>query len=277
MGESRPFEGKYALVSGSSRGIGRVVAEHLASLGAAVAIHGSSPTSTRAFNEADSLQSVADEISEATGSRVLPVSGDLRDFAVVEALIQQVREAFGCIDFLVNVAGGDIGAEGTFGSKGGKPQPNDAVFVPLADLNAVLERNLHSCIYMCKAVAPEMMERRSGHIVNISSVDGSIGLAKGSIYATSKAGVSHYTRCLATQLREYNVHVNAIAPGSIVTARFSATRELEEPLLATDGTLIRYGRPIEIARVVEFFCSPLSSYVSGQVLRVDGAEQVWPG
>jgi 3-oxoacyl-[acyl-carrier protein] reductase len=267
---------KVVWVTGSSRGIGRVVADHLAGLGGQIAIHGTGPHSTRAFNEADSLEAVAQEISQKHGSEVLPVWGDLADEAAVKRIAGQIREKFGRIDILVNCAGGDIGAQGTMGENAGKPLSNDAVFVTLADVRAVLERNIMTCILCCREVAPDMMERKVGWIVNIGSVGGLAGHAQGAIYATAKAAVHEYSRCLAAQLRPYNVYVNVVAPGPIVTPRFLASRSINEGLKTAEGTLERYGQPVEIARAVEFLVTPASSYISGQVLRVDGGIQLWP-
>ena len=265
-----------AWVTGSSRGMGRVIASHLASLGARVAIHGTSPHSTRAFGEADSLESVAQAIAQEHQADVLAVCGDLTDEAVVKQLATQIRGRFGQIDILVNSAGGDIGAQGTMGANAGKPQGNDAVHIPLADIRAVLDRNLMTCILTCREVAPEMMERKSGCIVNMGSVSGLVGSEREAIYSTSKAAVHEYTRCLAALLRPYNVRANVVAPGPTVTPRFLASRPIDSNLHVTDGTLERYGQPIEVARVVEFLVASDSSFVSGQVLRVDGGLQLWP-
>jgi 3-oxoacyl-[acyl-carrier protein] reductase len=208
--------------------------------------------------------------------KVIPVHGDLSEESVVKTLAKQIRDTFGRIDILVNNAGGDIGAQGTGSPTGGKPLNNDAVFISMEDLKAVFNRNLMTCILACREVAPEMMERREGHIVNIGSTDGLFGVETTAIYATAKAAVHEYTRCLALLLRPYNVRANAIAPGDIVTPRWSATRPTDSNLMVTDGTLVRYGRPIEIARVVEFLVSDASSWISGQVIRVDGGLQCWP-
>jgi 3-oxoacyl-[acyl-carrier protein] reductase len=272
----KPLENKTAWVTGSSRGIGRVIADHLASLGAQVALHGTSPYSTRAFQEADSLEGVAEEIALKHGSQTLPVWGDLSDGAVVKEIVGQIRQQFGQIDILVNCAGGDIGAQGTMGENAGKPLSNDAVFVALPDVRAVLDRNIMTCILCCREVAPEMMARKAGWIVNIGSAGGLAGREQGAIYATAKAAVHTYSRCLAAQLRPYNVYVNVIAPGPITTPRFLASRPIDESLKTAEETLERYGQSIEIARVVEFLVSPASSYITGQILRVDGGRQLWP-
>ena len=278
--QERPQEGrlagKVAWVTGSSRGIGRVVADHLASLGAAVAIHGTTPVSTRAFNEAESLQAVAEEIAAAHDADVLPVAGDLTDEQVVKDLTAQIRDRFGHIDILVNNAGGDIGSQGTSGERAGKPTVNDAIDVSMADVRTVLERNLMTCILVCREVVPEMIQRKSGWIVTIGSIAGLGGHPSEVIYGTAKAAVHEYTRCLAAQLRPHGVYANVIAPGEIITARFVASRPTRDERKVREGALSRYGWPEEVARCVEFLTTEDSSYITGQIFRIDGGAQLFP-
>lgn len=274
-GEKR-LKGKVAWVTGSSRGIGRVIADHLAKLGAKVVIHGTSPTSSRAFNEADSLEAVAKTITDTWGSQVLPVCGDLTDATTVKDIVAQIRCQFGHIDILVNNAGGDIGAQGVLGKNAGKPLVNDAIFIPLEDVRVILDRNIMTCILCCREVVPEMIQRKTGWIVNIGSVSGLGGHPDEAIYASAKAAVHEYTRCLAAFVKQYNIRANAIAPGLIIVPRIVAQGRAKGTTEITDETLKRPGYPVEIARTIEFLVTDDSSYMTGQVLRVDGGNQLWP-
>jgi 3-oxoacyl-[acyl-carrier protein] reductase len=121
-----------------------------------------------------------------------------------------------------------------------------------------------------------MMERKSGRIVNIGSDAGLWGSDVGVIYAAAKAAVHEYSRCLAVQLRPYDVLVNVIAPGMIVTKRITSSREVDDSMMLESGTQVRYGWPVEVARAVEFLVSEANTYITGQVLRVDGGLQAWP-
>ena len=268
--------GKVAWVTGSSRGIGRVVATHLADLGAKVAVHGTTPTSTQAFNEASSLDNVAKEIADQTGADVFAVHGDLTDPDTVNQNYADICDQLGTVDILINNAGGDIGSTGTSGPNAGKPLVNDAIEVSLEDVNTILGRNLTTCILVCKAAVPGMMERNSGWIVTIGSIAGLSGHRSEVVYGTAKAAVHEYTRCLAAQMRPYGVYANVIAPGEIITPRFVASRPTNDDRKVETGALTRYGWPMEVAKAVEFFVTADSSYVSGQVLRVDGGAQIFP-
>jgi 3-oxoacyl-[acyl-carrier protein] reductase len=268
--------GQIAWVTGSSRGLGRVMAEHLGRLGADLVVHGTTQTSARAFGEADSLDQVARDVAARTGRRVLAVAADLTRPDSVQAAVARIHAEYGRIDILVNNAGGDIGTAGASGPGGGKPPQNDGVFVSLEDVRTVIDRNLLSCIYVCREVAPEMIARRAGRIVTLGSVAGLNGRADGVMYATAKAAVHEYTRCLAVQLRPHNVTVNCVAPGGTMTARFVATGQANPNVVGRIGTLEGYGQPEDIARAVEYFVTDAGRHVSGQVLRVDGGEQTWP-
>jgi 3-oxoacyl-[acyl-carrier protein] reductase len=268
--------GQIAWVTGSSRGLGRVMAEHLGHLGADLVMHGTTQTSARAFGEGESLDQVARDVAARTRRRVLSVAADLTRPEAVQAAVARIRAEYGRIDVLVNNAGGDIGPAGATGPGGGRPANNDGVFIALEDLRAVIDRNLLSCIYVCREVAPEMIKRRAGRIVNLGSVAGLSGRAEGVMYATAKAAVHEYTRCLAAQLRPYNVTVNCVAPGGTITPRFVATGQARPEVVEQVGTLQGYGQPEDIAHAVAYFVTDAGRHVSGQVLRVDGGDQTWP-
>jgi 3-oxoacyl-[acyl-carrier protein] reductase len=268
---ARMLEGQVALVTGAGRGLGRAFAERLAALGCAVGVHGMREHGPAEYGEGTTLTETARAIGEEYGVPSCRAQGDLTDGAEVVRVASEVEAALGPIDVLVHNAGGDIAAAG------GRPDPNDAVMVKEVDVRAVLERNLLSTILVCQRVAQTMMARRRGRILTISSVAAFHGRAHGVIYATAKAGVVHYTRCLAAQLRPYDVTVNSLAPGDTRTARFLGTRDVDPARMVEDGTLERIATVDEVARVVEFFAGPLGAFVSGQVLRVDGGTQCWPG
>jgi 3-oxoacyl-[acyl-carrier protein] reductase len=268
---SKVLAGKVALVTGAGRGLGRAFAERLAAMGCEVGIHGMRENGPAEYGEGTTLTDTARQIGEEFKTRTQRVLGDLTVNADVERIVREITDGLGPISILVHNAGGDIAAAG------GKPNPNDAVGIKEADIRAVLDRNLLSTIFTCQHVAPGMMERKWGRIVTISSIAAFRGSDSSCIYATSKAAVVEYTRCLAMQLRPYNVNVNSIAPGDTRTGRYLGSRPVPAERLVTEGTLDRIGLVDEVTRVVDFFAGPLGDFVSGQVLRVDGGTQCWPG
>jgi 3-oxoacyl-[acyl-carrier protein] reductase len=269
--DARPLTGKVALITGAGRGLGRAFAERLASLGADIAIHGMRENGPAEYGEGTTLTAVAEAVARDHGVRAISVLGDLTRGGDIDRVVSTASQKLGPIGILVHNAGGDIAAAG------GKPDPNDAVNIREEDVRAVLDRNLLSTILTCQAVARSMMERRSGRIVTIGSVAAFKGRTNGSIYAVAKAGMTHYTRCLADQLRPYDITVNCIAPGDTRTGRFMGTRAVDENRMVETGTLDRIATVDEVARVVEVFAGPLGAFVSGQVLRVDGGGQCWAG
>jgi len=266
----RMLEGQVALVTGAGRGLGRAFADRLAALGAHVGVHGMREEGPSEYGGSATLTDVARSIAETHGVQTVKALADLTLASEIERCLAAVATALGPIDILVHNAGGDIAAAG------GKPDPNDALHIKEEDVRAVLDRNLISTILVCQQVARSMMQRRRGRIITIGSVAAFKGRTNGSIYATAKAGALHFTRCLADQMRPYDVTVNAIAPGDTRTERFLATRAVDPGRLVEAGTLDRIATVDEVARVVEFFAGPMGAFVSGQVIRVDGGGQAWP-
>jgi 3-oxoacyl-[acyl-carrier protein] reductase len=267
---TRLLEGQVALVTGAGRGLGRSFAEQLAALGCAIGVHGLRENGPAEYGEGTTLTETAREIGAKYNVNTVRVLGDLSVMEDVARIVSTVEAELGPLDILVHNAGGDIAAAG------GKPNPNDAVYIKEVDVRSVLDRNLMSTIFVCQQAARGMMERKRGRIVTISSIAAFKGIPTSVIYATAKAAVVEYTRCLAAQLREYNVTANSIAPGDTRTGRFLGTRTVEESRLVESGTLDRIGLVDEVTRVVEFFAGPLGQFVTGQVLRVDGGSQLWP-
>jgi 3-oxoacyl-[acyl-carrier protein] reductase len=265
----RPLRGEVALVTGSGRGIGYAVAGRLAELGAAVALHDRDSHAPAEFGEARDLEEAASRLRRFDVN-VVAVTGDVADGDAVRAMQATVEATLGPIGILVNCAGGDIAA------RGGKPKPNNALGVPIEDVQAILNRNLIGTMLSCQAICPGMAERRRGSVVNIGSIAAHNGGSVGVAYSVAKAAVVHFTRCLSRELRPFGVRVNAISPGNTVTARFLNTRTVDPKSLDRTVPLERCAYPDEIADAVAFFCGDASRFISGQVLRVDGGGQLFP-
>jgi NAD(P)-dependent dehydrogenase (short-subunit alcohol dehydrogenase family) len=267
----RELEGKIAFVTGSGRGLGYAIAHRLAELGAHVALHDLSWDAPAKYNEAANLGDVAKTIA-ALGVRTATTLGNIGDQAAVRKMKSDIEAALGEVEILVNCAGGDIGAAG------GKPVPNNVLGIPLEDIQALTNNNLIGTMLMCQTFVPPMVKAGRGSVINIGSSAGHKGLSNGAIYATLKAAVVHYTRCLAAEVMQDGVRVNAVSPGPTKTARFEATRVVDPVKMdSTRRSLERYGEPSEIADAVAFLAGPQSRFIHGQVLRVDGGHTLFPG
>ena len=262
--------GQIALVTGSGRGLGRAIVERLAQAGTDVAIHDISNQAPAEFGEAKDLADVAGQIAGKYGVRVVSVTGNIADEAHVGAMVKQIESALGPISILVNNAGGDIAA------KGGKPKPNDSLNIPMEDVRAMLDRNLVGTMIVSRAVVPGMIARQKGAVVFIGSDAAHMGCTDGVIYAVAKAGVVHFCRCLALELRPHGVRANVVSPGPTKTARFLVTRTIDQQMAKEGITLDRYGNPREIADAVAFLSGNDAAFITGQVLRVDGGFLVTP-
>jgi 3-oxoacyl-[acyl-carrier protein] reductase len=232
-----------AIVTGGSRGIGRAIVELLAAAGMEVV-----------FTYRDNA-SAANEVT-AAGKKISAVKVDVRDSAACAALAEKVFDRTGRIDLLVNNAG--------------VIRDNPLGALEDDDIRVVLETNVTGAFNMSRAVAPYMVSKRRGKIINISSVSGEKGGRGQTNYAASKGALNAFTRALAVELAPRNITVNAVAPGVIETEMSREVRERAGDAVMSRILLRRIGRPEEVANAVWFLGSRYADYITGQVLAVDG-------
>lgn len=264
------LSGKIAFVTGSGRGLGRVMAERLAEAGADVAVHDIDWEQPSKYGEFNNLGETRDQIARH-GTRVATVTGNIGDPDAVAKMKADIESELGEVDILVNCAGGDIGASGN------KPNPNTALGVSFEDIKVLTENNLIGTMLVCQTFIPPMVARGNGTVINIASVAAHLGVSPEVTYSTLKAAVVHYTRCLAKELMDDGVRVNVVSPGPTKTARFQATRTVDPVKMdSSQKSFNRYGEPDEIADAVAFLAGPRSKFVNGQVIRVDGGMSLFP-
>ncbi len=235
--------GKSALVTGSTRGIGRAIAEMLADSGARVAIVGRD-------------QARADEAAAAISADARGYACDVGDIASVTSMIEAAEKDFGGIDILVNNAG----------------LTRDNILFRLKDddWDSVIDANLRGAFVAMRAASRGMMKKRWGRIINIASVVGIVGNKGQSNYAASKAGLIGLTKSVAKELASRNILANVVAPGFIDTDMTAAMTDDAKKTLFTQIPLERLGKPQDIAAMVAFLASDYASYITGQVFIVDG-------
>lgn len=268
---AKDLAGKIAFVTGSGRGLGHAMARKLAARGADLVLHDLSWEATGKYGEASDLGAVIKEF-EALGTRTMGVTGNIGDRDAVAAMRAEIEGKFGDVEILVNCAGGDIGASGN------KPDPNNILGITYEDLLTLTNNNLIGTMLVTQAFVPQMVQRQHGVVVNIASVAAHVGVSNGGIYATLKAAVVHYTRCLADEVQAHGVRVNAVSPGPAKTARFQATRTVDpDKMNSNKVSMDRYAEPEEIADAVSFLCGPEAKFMHGQVLRVDGGLGLYAG
>ena len=239
--------GRVALVTGASRGIGRACAIKLATLGAAVVVN---------FNtSATAAQGVVEEI-QAGGGDARAVQGDVSRLAAAQGVVKAAIDAYRRLDILVNNAG----------------TTRDGLLAAMSeeDFDGVIQQNLKSVFNCSKAVLRQMMKQRYGRIVNVTSIAGVVGNAGQTNYSAAKAGIIGFTKAMAKEYGARNIAVNAVAPGYVPTALTSGVPPDIAAGIVRLTALGRMGTAAEVAAVIAFLASDEASYVTGQVVAVDG-------
>ena len=239
--------GRVALVTGSTRGIGRSIAAALAKAGARVAVTGRDLTKA---------QEAAAALASETGVEVRGYAADVADVAQASALVEAVERDFGQLDILVNNAG--------------LTRDNLLMRLKDDDWDAVIDANLRGAFATCRAASRGMMKRRWGRIINIASVVGLMGNKGQANYAASKAGLIGLTKSIAKELGSRNILANVVAPGFIETDMTDAMTPEARSTLSAGIPLERLGTPEDVAGMVVVLASDLTRYVTGQVFVVDG-------
>jgi 3-oxoacyl-[acyl-carrier protein] reductase len=253
------LEGKVAIVTGGTRGIGRAIALDLAANGADVALN-YRKSADLAVELAETIRGIGPSTGSGRSRRAMAVQADVSSFEDAQRMVAKVLEEFGQLDILVNNAGMNW----------------DGVVWKMAEeqWDRVIEVDLKGTFNYTRAVAPVLREQGAGKIVNITSINGLRGKFGQTNYTAAKAGVIGFTKSCARELGRYSVNVNAVAPGLIETEMVREAPEKVRDMALAEIVLGRLGLPEEVAYVVTFLCTEKARHITGQVIQVDGGQYI---
>jgi len=268
---------KNIIITGGSRGLGLSHATYLAKCGYNIALIDLSKNACSVYDEVNNIPSLLKDLNKFCKAKFYTC--DLTDNNQTSKTFKEIEADFGSIEGAVFNAGGDIIGNQKDAS-GGKPI-NNSIMIDIKDHDEILDRNYKTCLNSFQSIIPILKQKNYGKIITTASVSAGYGVIKETSYSTAKAAVIHLTKSAAAELREYDISINCIMPGPIMTGRFknnlnNRSKNDLDKINNGNSFLTQVADPIQISYLVEFLLSNKSDYISGQVIRIDGGQFTSP-